>query len=173
MNLMQKARLKELLVEHLRRHLHLRHHLRVIRTSATQIGELLCSHLRYIGETFTHAVKLYELRTGESLQWVLTPSTGEIRSIIVSWPVHTMSSFKGPMEHLELSIKPIDRWSQLSAADFGMKERDSDSHTPYLYLLRKAAAAGRRADRHFRSEAGKQKDAEKRKQKQREKRAKR
>ena len=76
------------------------------------------------------------------------------------------------MEHLELSIKPIDRWSQFSAADFGLRERDHDSHTPYLYLLRKAAAVGRRADRHVRSEVGKQKDAEKRKQKQREKRTK-
>ena len=127
---------------------------------------------RYIGEALTHAVKLHERQTGESLQWILTPSTGEIRSIIVNWPTHTMSSFKGPMEHLEMTIKPIDRWSQYSASDFGLRERDSDSHTPYLYLLRKAAAVGRRADRHVRSEAGKQKDAEKRKQRKRENRAK-
>ena len=102
----------------------------------------------------------------------LHSSTGEIRTIIVNWPVHTVPSFKGPMEHLEMSIKPLNRWAQLSASDFGLKERDSDSHTPYLYLLRKAATVGRRADRHVRSEAGKQKDTEKRKQKKRENRAK-
>ena len=88
----------------------------------------------------------------------------------MNWPINTQPTFKGPQEHKELSIKPVDRWSDFTAADFGLKDRDQDSHTPYLYLLRKAEGA-RRADRHVRSEAGKQKDAEKRKQKLREKRA--
>ena len=52
------------------------------------------------------------------------------------------------------------------------KEQDSDSHTPYLYLLRKAASVGNRGDRHIRSEAGKQKDVEKRRLRKRENRAK-
>ena len=124
----------------------------------------------YIGEAFTHAVKIYESRTGERLQWILTPSEGEIRTIIVNWPVHTDPSFKEPLVHKELIIKPIDKWDSYDAADFGLRATDTDSHSPYLYFLRKAEVAGRAAV-HVRSEVGKKRDAERRKQKRREKRA--
>ena len=124
----------------------------------------------YIGEAFTHAVKIYENRTGERLQWIRTPSEGEMRTIIVNWPVHADPSSKGPLSHKELMIKPIDKWGSYDAADFGLRATDTDSHSPCLYLLRKAEVAGRAAV-HVRSEAGKKRDAERRTQKRREKRA--
>ena len=124
----------------------------------------------YIGEAFSHAAKLHERKTGENPQWILTPPDGEIRTIILNWPFSSQPSLTGPQQYQKLLIKPVNKWGAFDAADFGLRASDSDSHSPHLYLLRKADSSGHAAV-HGRSEAGKKRDAERRKQKRREKRA--
>ena len=77
----------------------------------------------------------------KNLRWAITPPDGEIRTIIVNWPVQIHPPFKGRQQHRELIIKPVDNWGEYTASDFGLKSKDLDSHAPYLYLLRKAEAS--------------------------------
>ena len=126
----------------------------------------------------THCVEIFSRENGYTPIWSMPLPHEEIRTIFINWSVSegkrfrdvpSSSSAAAPFTDLidpvasqmTLSIKQLVTFNQFTVRDFGLQQQDRDAHTPSLYLLRKSAEATH-ADRHRRSAAGQQRDAERR-----------
>ena len=96
--------------------------------------------------------------------WSQPGATEEIRTIMFNWPVHQDVNFRESPVQQEMWVREVTRFDAFDVTDFGLGENDHDTHCPSLFIIRKSPKISH-SDLHSRSDAGKQKDKERRQKK--------